>query len=104
MSDDSVKTIWGIFSTREDADRAVEHLVQEHGIDRADIFVHAKDARNTSGTAPSGADVSRNGREASQMDAALHGSIQVSADVGLNEVEKAERAFRDAGATNVLTR
>ncbi|MGI6852758.1 hypothetical protein [Mesorhizobium sp. 1B3] len=104
MSDDSVKTIWGIFSTREDADRAVEHLVQEHGIDRADIFVQAKDARNTSGTAPSGADVSRNEGEASPMDPALHGSIQVSADVGWNEVEKAERAFRNAGATNVLTR
>lgn len=104
MSDDSVKTICGIFSTREDADRAVEHLVQEHGIDRADIFVEAKDARNTSGTMPSGADASRNERDASQMDAALQGPIQVTADVGWNEVEKAERAFRDAGATNVTTR
>jgi len=45
MSDDSIATISGTFATREAADRAVEHLVQEHGIDRADIFVQAEDAQ-----------------------------------------------------------
>lgn len=104
MSDESVKTIWGIFSTREEADRAVEHLVQEHGIERADVFVQPRDARNSSGTAPSGADAWPEQHEAPPMDAALHGSIEVSADVGWNEVDKAERAFREAGATNVQTR
>ncbi|HWK65036.1 MAG TPA: hypothetical protein VNS34_08855 [Rhizobiaceae bacterium] len=104
MSDDSVKTIRGTFSTREAADRAVEHLVQEHGIERTDIFIQAEDARNSAGTAPSGADASPEEREPPDLDAALHGSIQVSADIAWNEVDKAERAFREAGATNVLTR
>lgn len=36
MSDDSTKTMWATFATREAADRAVEHLVQQCGIARTD--------------------------------------------------------------------
>lgn len=40
------RTIVANFDTRRDAETAVEHLVQEHGIDRADIFVRAPGAAN----------------------------------------------------------
>jgi hypothetical protein len=104
MSDDSVKTICGTFSTREAADRAVEHLVQEHGINRTDIFVQPRDERNTAGTASSGADAARNEAEGSQFEPALRGPILVSADVGGDKVSVAEQALRNAGASEILTR
>jgi len=57
MADDSVKTVCGTFATREEAERAVEHLVQEHGINPADVFVRAQGQRNSAGTETSGADL-----------------------------------------------
>ncbi|MBM7046148.1 MULTISPECIES: hypothetical protein [Rhizobium] len=55
MADDSTTTIWATFDTREAADLAVEHLVQQHGISRPDIFIqpatafHCADAMNVGG-------------------------------------------------------
>jgi len=97
MSDDSVKTMWAAFATREAADRAVEHLVQQCGIARANIFVEASGGDNTVGTEPSGGDGMR-------ADAPLQGEITVSADIADADVLEAERAFREAGARNVLAR
>jgi hypothetical protein len=54
MSDDSTKTMWATFAPREAADRAVEHLVQQCGIARTDVFVEPDTEANTAGTAPSG--------------------------------------------------
>lgn len=104
MSDDSTATISGTFATREAADRAVEHLVQEHGIDRADIFVQAENAENTSGSAPSGGDVAGDDAEGSSFRPVLTGRIQVSADVNRDEIAKAQQAFRGADATDVMIR
>lgn len=53
MSDDSTKTMWATFATREAADRAVEHLVQQCGIARTDVFVEPDTEANTAGTASS---------------------------------------------------
>jgi hypothetical protein len=103
MDDDNAKTISGTFATREAADRVVEHLVQEHGIDRADIFVQAKGVANTSGVAPSGGDASRSD-EGSDLDPALRGEIQVSADISRDEIAAAERTFREAGAAHLTMR
>ena len=102
MADDSVKTVWALFATREAADRAIEHLVQQCGIPRANIFVQAGDADNTAGTSPSGGDSKRDGGD--RPDAPLHGEIEVSAEVTNEQVMKAERAFREAGAHNVMAR
>jgi hypothetical protein len=99
MSDDSVKTMWATFSTREAADRAVEHLVQQCGIARANVFVQPSAGDNTAGIAPSGGDAARGGARA---DAPLHGEIQVSVDIADADVLKAEHAFREAGARNVM--
>ena len=103
MDDDNVRTIRGTFATREAADLAIEHLVQEHGIDRADIFVQAKDAANTSGIAPSGVDAPGDDK-GSELDPALRGEIEVSADVSRDEIAAAEQAFREAGAAHLTTR
>ena len=45
------------FETRRDAESAVEHLVQEHSINRSDIFIRAAGEPNTVGVRPAGADV-----------------------------------------------
>lgn len=42
-------TIERTFATREKAELAVEHLVQEHGVERTDIFVVADGADNSAG-------------------------------------------------------
>lgn len=99
MGDDSVTTIRGTFATREAAERAIEHLVQEHGIDRSDVFVAAAEAANTAGTAASERETSR--AENSGLDAALRGSIEVTADVSRSRIASAEQAFREAGAADV---
>jgi hypothetical protein len=102
MADDSTKTIWATFETREAADRAIEHLVQQYGIARADVFVEAEAPENTTGTSPSGGDSAH--REGDRRDAPLNGAIKVSADVSNDAVTDAEQAFRDAGARNVMAR
>lgn len=103
MDDDNIKTISGTFATREAADRVIEHLVQEHGIDRVDIFVQAKGAANTSGTTPSGGDAARDD-ERSDLDPALRGEILVSADISRDEIAAAEQTFREAGAAHLSRR
>ena len=49
MADDSTVTIRASFSTREAADLAVEHLVQQQGVSRPDIFIQSATGENTSG-------------------------------------------------------
>lgn len=95
MSDDSSKTMWATFPTREAADRAVEYLVQQFGIARADVFVEPETESNTAGTKPSGGDVAR-------ADAPLNGEIRVSVDISRLDLRKAEQALRHAGARNVI--
>lgn len=95
MSDDSTKTMWATFATREAADRAVEHLVQQCGIARADVFVEPNADANTAGIKSSGGDAGR-------ADAPLHGEIRVSADIARQDLLKAEKAFRQAGARSVM--
>ncbi|MCJ8056154.1 hypothetical protein GB928_028585 [Shinella curvata] len=97
MSDDSTKTMWATFATREAADRAVEHLVQQCGIARTDVFIEPNAGLNTAGIKPSGGDAVR-------ADAPLHGEIRVSADIAHADLLDAEKAFRQAGAHNVMAR
>ncbi len=103
MSDESVKTIRGTFPTREAADLAIEHLTQEHGIDRADVFVQAVGSSNSSGTRPSGGDAPSTRGEHSREDSQLGGAIEVSADVSEVKFAAARQAFEDAGARDLST-
>jgi hypothetical protein len=104
MSDDSAVTISAFFATREEADQAVEHLVQEHGIDRSDVFVQASQAEGSSGTEASGADEPIHDEERSSLAPGLRGEIEVSADLTNEEASKAEAAFQTAGATRIERR
>jgi hypothetical protein len=88
MSDESVKTIQASFATREAADLAIEHLTQQCGIDRADVFVQAAGSANTAGTGISGGDAPTLDEEARE-DGAQQGEIEVSADVSEAQADAA---------------
>jgi hypothetical protein len=102
MADDSTTTIRAIFETREAADRAVEHLVQQHGISRPDLFIQSATDRNTAGSVPSGGDASH--AEGNRDDAALEGDIEVSADIEAGQIAAVQRSLGDAGAIRVSGR
>lgn len=101
VADESTTTIWALFSTRDAAERAVERLVQEHGVDRADVFVQSTRPDNTSGSAPSGGNVASEPAEGSAFDPALKGAIEVSADVTAADARQVRQAFSSLGADEV---
>ncbi|MDO9417421.1 hypothetical protein [Pararhizobium sp.] len=102
MADDSTTTIKATFETRAAADLAVEHLVQQHGISRPDIFIQSATAENTAGILPSGGDASH--EEGARGDAALGGEIEVSADIAAGQIAAVQRSLSDAGAIRVSGR
>ena len=99
MADDSTTTIWAI---REAADLAAEHLVQQPGISRPDIFIQSATDRKTAGSMPSGGDASH--EEGARKDATLEGDIEVSADIAASQITAVQRSLGDAGAIRVSGR
>lgn len=94
------RTIVANFDTRRDAETAVEHLVQEHGIERADIFVRAPGAANTAGTRPAGADVeSGHPGVARQGEPELAGPIEVSVECDAQRTTVVKSTLEKDGAT-----
>ncbi|MDB5701507.1 MAG: hypothetical protein JWL66_1706 [Sphingomonadales bacterium] len=98
-------TITGEFTTRRSAEMAVERLVQDHGIERTDIFISAAGNDNTVGTEAAGADV-ESGHPDTQVDAtpALNGMITVSVD--LEDVDRAsivQDAMDEFEASDIAT-
>jgi len=102
MADDSTTTIRARFDTRAAADLAVEHLVQQHGISRPDIFIQSAGAENTVGSAPSGGDASHDGE--ARTDAPLEGEIEVSADITESQMAAVQKSLGEAGAIRVSGR
>ena len=102
MADDSTTTIRATFETREAADLAVEHLVQQHGISRSDIFIQPAGGRNTAGSAPSGGDASHD--QGARRDAPLGGEIEVSVDIAADQVPAVQRSLGEAGALHLSSR
>jgi hypothetical protein len=74
------QTIEKRFATRAEADSAVELLVQEHGIERSDIFIAADGPENSVGEDVSGGDAPAPLEEARE-DAPLNSPVLVSVDV-----------------------
>ncbi|MBR0958780.1 hypothetical protein [Bradyrhizobium japonicum] len=95
-------TIIGEFDTRRGAELAVEHVVQECGVPRSDVFVQAAGDANTVGTRPAGSDVKA--APAPQGRQKLEGLIEVSVDFHGDTPERIADALRSAGATTVRTR
>lgn len=101
MSDNATTSVSALFETRETADYAIEHLVQQHGLNRADIFAEPEGDRNTAGNRISGGDKGKGG---AAEDAALRGAIKVSVDVAQDRVETVEATFREMGGQDITRR
>ena len=91
-----------IYSTREQVDLAIEHLVQEHGVDRSVIFVEPVEDGNTSGAQISGGDAPSGG-EGSRIrrDAPLNGAIRLTVGASEHELALLRGALEQVGATSV---
>jgi len=97
-------TIVAHFETRRDAELAVEHLVQEHGVARTDIFIRARGDANSAGVRPAGADV-ESGHDYQKRGAPeLAGEIEVSVDYQGGEPEVVREALKAAGSRSIKAR
>jgi hypothetical protein len=86
-------TITASFSTRRQAELAIEQLVQEHEIDRSDIFVTPEGGENSVGSEEDGADAeSGHPGVDPASDPALAGDLTVSVDLADEEDVSAVRA------------
>jgi hypothetical protein len=91
-----------IFATREGADLAVEHLVQEYGIDSAFIYVEPLAGENSAGVEASGGDAASEAPgHGTRPDAPLHGAIQVTVPVRHERVAALTEALCAVGAQKV---
>jgi hypothetical protein len=100
-----MKTIIGQFETRRQAELAVEHCVQEYGIDRADIFIQPAGEENSAGSRLAGADAESGHPGVDKRgNPALEGSIEVSAEVDDRSVDEVCAAFRELDARDVQCR
>ena len=89
-----------IFSTREGADLAVEHLVQEHRVDPLAIFVEAVGNDNSVGADRSGGD-SPAPRSPGRDDAPLNGTLRVTLATDGRHVSQLRKVLTEAGAVEV---
>ena len=91
-------TIIGRFASRRDADLAIEALVQEHGIERTDVFVQSATKDNSAGVKIDGADAESGHPDVPADGApALAGAIEVSVDVNDASAETVRSALTKAG-------
>lgn len=91
-------TIIGRFASRRDADLAIEHIVQEQGIERTDVFVTAAGAENSARERGDGADVeSGHPGVSTHATPALEGAIEVSVDVNDGDGEAIRSAITASG-------
>ena len=95
-------TIIGEFDTRRDADLAVEHVVQECGVPRSDVFVQPTGGANTIGTRPAGADAKT--APAAGGHQKLEGPLEVSVDFHGDDPERIAAALKSLGAKTVRTK
>lgn len=95
------QTLRSTFATRREAELVIEHLVQEHGIERTDIFVAPEGEANSAGEEISGSDQAAAApTEAARTDGALNGRIEVSVDVQDDAIATVIReVFREQDGT-----
>jgi hypothetical protein len=107
--------ITGSFNTRREAEMAVEHLVQDYGLDRSLVDVRPAGEENTSGNVASGADAAERHRgsgapgdpvgdvilpedQRAQAGGIGKGAILVSAEVDEDKLDRARASFEEYGA------
>jgi hypothetical protein len=95
-------TLTGRFETRREAELAIEHLVQQEGLDRKAISVLPLGNDNSAGTQIAGSDQPDGNRDSRERDdAALTGPIEISVALLEGDAEAVRRALEIAGARNV---
>lgn len=97
---DSAGGLAAIFQTREAADLAVEHLVQEHGVNRNAIFLEAVGDENSAGTDASGGDHAAAGQEG-RGDGPLNGELRLTVAIEPREQAIVEQTLQSSGATSI---
>ena len=96
-------TITATFETRREAELAVEHLVQEHDVDRSDIVIESASDENSAGSEASGADLETEFEDGSEEDAALNGGVKVTVTLDDEDMaEDVEDVFHEFGAGDIL--
>ncbi|MHC4053034.1 hypothetical protein [Bradyrhizobium sp. 25ACV] len=95
-------TIIGEIDTRRGAELAVEHVVQECGVQRSDVFVQPACGANTVGTRTAGSDL--NAAPAPDGHQKLEGLIEVSVEFHGDPPETIADAFKGAGSKTVRTK
>lgn len=103
MSEAAGATITATFKTRRQADLALEHLVQDLGIDRTDVFLAAEGDSNSVGREPAGADVeSGHPNTDPASDPALAGGITLSVDLADEaRVQDVRAALEEVGGEDL---
>jgi hypothetical protein len=99
------RTVVAYFDNRRDAELAVEHLIQERGIERTDIFLQAQGAANTAGVKAAGADV-ESGHPGVEKHGApkLDGAIELSVDCHGGDRDKVLKTLQEIGAKGVRSK
>lgn len=93
------QTLKATFTTRREAELVVERLVQEHDVERSDIFIAPEGSANSAGEEISGSDRQAGApSEEARGDGALEGRIEVSVDLQSDEHAPSVRsAFQEFG-------
>src|SRR3954463_8778911 len=87
-----------VFKDRRAAELALEHLVQDIGLDRTDVFIAARGSENTSGAQKAGADSQSSLSEPrGDKDPKLNGDIELSAGCESANAGRVSEALKDAG-------
>ncbi|MGI4765062.1 MAG: hypothetical protein ACRYGP_08350 [Janthinobacterium lividum] len=90
------------FETRRDAEMAVEHIVQEHGIDRQAVSVGPASEENSAGTRIAGSDTEDgHGKVGATGGPALTGRIRVTVTTEPGTSDKVSGAFATYGGRPV---
>ncbi len=90
------------FDNRREAELALEHLIQERGIERTDVFLQARGAANTAGVKAAGADVeSGHPGVAKRGSPKLDGEIELSVDCHGSERDMVMKTLKETGAKTV---
>jgi len=99
------RTIVATFDNRRDAELAVEHLIQERGVQRTDVFLQARGPANTAGVKAAGADVeSGHPGVAKRGTPKLEGEIELSVDCHGSQPDMVVKTLQETGAKSVRSR
>ena len=99
-----MSVIKATFETRREAELAVEHLVQEHELDREDIVVGPDGDENSAGTEVSGSDRDTEYEDGDEDEAALNGSILVTVTIDNEDLaETVQDLLEEFGGGDVTT-